>query len=187
MLYREDNLITLKRDLHYDYIITGPPDFTELDIDTNDEESYYNFMWERFSLFRPKSGLVTLIFTNRKCNKKIIHKQTIFNDIMFKNGYDLYSEKVWVKTWGSDVIFRLGFVNILTYRHKKNERTHTLPLMPDCFYYKQKKGDNTFPAELIAKFIENVEGVVYDPFIGSGTTANVCYQMGREWIGSEWK
>ena len=185
MLYREDNLITLQRDLHYDYIITGPPDFTELGIDTKDEESYYKFMWDRFSLFKPKSGLVTLIFTNRKANKRIIHKQTIYNDIMFKNNFDLISEKVWVKTYKKDVVFRLGFVNILTYRHKKMERYSTFPIIPDCFHYPLKKGSNTFPPELIAQFIQNVDGVVYDPFMGSGTTANVCHQLGREWIGSE--
>jgi DNA modification methylase len=186
MLYREDNLITLQRDLQYDYIITGPPDFAELDIDTKDIQSYYNFMFDRFSLFKPKSGLVTLIFTNRKADKRVIHKQTIFNDIMSKNNFDLISEKVWVKTWGSDVIFRLGFVNILTWRHKKNERTHSLPLMPDCFYYPQKRSDNSFPPQIIGEFIKGIPGVVYDPFMGSGTTANVCNSLGREWIGSEW-
>lgn len=184
MLYKEDNLITLNRNLEYDYIITGPADFSELDIDPNDEQSYYDFMWDRFSLFKPKSGLVTLIFHNRKANKKVIHKQTIYNDIMFKCGYHLYSEKVWVKTFKKDVVVRLGFVNIVTYRHKKNERTHSLPIMPDCFFYPQKRGDNTFPPELIAQFINVVDGVVYDPFMGTGTTANVCNQLGRSWIGS---
>ena len=185
MLYTEDNLITLNRNLTYDYIITGPPDFSELGIDTKDEQSYYDFMSDRVSLFKPKSGLVTLIFTNRKANKRVIHKQTIFNDIMFKNGFDLISEKVWVKTFKKDVVVRLGFANILTYRHKKNERTHKLPIIPDCFHYPHKRDSNAFPPELISKFIEVVPGIVYDPFMGSGTTAKVCDQLGRPWIGSE--
>jgi modification methylase len=40
------------------------------------------------------------------------------------------------------------------------------------------------PRRLIAAF--TVEGdVVYDPFLGSGTTAVVAKQMGRRWVGSE--
>jgi len=184
MLYNEDNLITLKRNLHYDYIITGPADFAELGMDTIDEQPYYKFMWDRFSLFNPKSGLVTLIFTNRKADKRIIHKQTIYNDIMFKNDFKLISEKVWVKTYMRDVIWRLGFVNILTYRHRSMERKYKLPLIPDCFYYPLKQGTNTFPSEIIHQFIEGIDGVVYDPFMGSGTTARVCEALGRKWIGS---
>ena len=184
--YKEDNLITLKRNLHYDYIITGPADFAELGMDTLDEQPYYNFMMERFSLFNPKSGLVTLIATNRKADKRIIHKQTIFNDIMFKNDFKLISEKVWVKTYMRDVIWRLGFVNILTYRHKSMERKYKLPLIPDCFHFPHKAGTNGFPPELIHQFVKEIPGVVYDPFMGSGTTARVCEALGREWIGSEW-
>jgi hypothetical protein len=184
MLYHEDNLITLKRNLDYDYIITGPPDFAELGIDTKDEDAYYQFMWDRFSLFKPKSGLVTLIFTNRKADKRIIHKQTIFNDILFKNGWDLISEKVWVKTWSRDVIFRLGFVNMLTWRHRSMQRKTKLPIIPDCFFHPQKTPTNTFPPEIIGEFIKVIPGIVYDPFMGSGTTANVCNGLGRKWIGS---
>lgn len=56
----------------------------------------------------------------------------------------------------------------------------------------RKKGvDNhgaTFPEQLIFTILENFskEGdVVYDPFLGTGTTAVVAKKMGRQFIGSE--
>jgi site-specific DNA-methyltransferase (adenine-specific) len=45
-----------------------------------------------------------------------------------------------------------------------------------------------FPEELAAKHIiswSKKEDVVYDPFMGSGTTAKLSIQLGRNWIGSE--
>ena len=45
-----------------------------------------------------------------------------------------------------------------------------------------------FPEELVEKILVNFsdEGdVVYDPFLGTGTTARVCSRMGRGCIGSE--
>jgi len=44
------------------------------------------------------------------------------------------------------------------------------------------------PTRLVRTILDNfsAEGdVVYDPFMGSGTTAVVCKQMNRNWIGSE--
>tara|TARA_R100001369_G_scaffold70424_1_gene98167 strand:- start:3694 stop:4578 length:885 start_codon:yes stop_codon:yes gene_type:complete len=46
----------------------------------------------------------------------------------------------------------------------------------------------TFPTELVAKILTNFSDeadVVYDPFMGTGTTALVCKKMNRSYIGSE--
>lgn len=45
-----------------------------------------------------------------------------------------------------------------------------------------------FPEELAAKHIitwTNEFDIVYDPFMGSGTTAKLSIQLGRQWVGSE--
>jgi site-specific DNA-methyltransferase (adenine-specific) len=45
-----------------------------------------------------------------------------------------------------------------------------------------------FPEELAAKHIiswTQSNDIVYDPFMGSGTTAKLSIQLGRNWIGSE--
>lgn len=55
----------------------------------------------------------------------------------------------------------------------------------------RSKGDNhgaVFPRELVATILENFskEGdIVYDPFMGTGTTAVVAKQLNRKFIGSE--
>ena len=46
----------------------------------------------------------------------------------------------------------------------------------------------TFSTELVRRLLEiysHKGGVVYDPFMGTGTTANACKQYGVEYIGSE--
>jgi len=46
----------------------------------------------------------------------------------------------------------------------------------------------TFPVELPLYFVEyftKPNDIVYDPFLGSGTTAVACERLHREWIGSE--
>ena len=45
-----------------------------------------------------------------------------------------------------------------------------------------------YPTELISPCIQAgcpEDGIVYDPFMGSGTTAEVAHRLGRNWIGSE--
>jgi DNA modification methylase len=46
----------------------------------------------------------------------------------------------------------------------------------------------TFPEELVKRCVESFtdsDDIVYDPFMGSGTTAIVCKSMNRQYIGSE--
>jgi len=46
----------------------------------------------------------------------------------------------------------------------------------------------TFPEDLIRPMILAgcpADGIVYDPFMGAGTTALVAHKFGRQWIGSE--
>jgi site-specific DNA-methyltransferase (adenine-specific) len=45
-----------------------------------------------------------------------------------------------------------------------------------------------FPEQLVEDQIRtwtNIGDLIYDPFIGSGTTAKVAHLLGRQWIGSE--
>ncbi len=56
---------------------------------------------------------------------------------------------------------------------------------------KKKRGQNhgaVFPEELIKTIIENFSkknDVIYDPFLGTGTTAVVAKKLGRKYLGSE--
>lgn len=53
---------------------------------------------------------------------------------------------------------------------------------------KTKTHTAVFPEQLVSKILENFsqEGqIIYDPFMGTGTTAIVAKKMGRNYIGSE--
>ena len=43
----------------------------------------------------------------------------------------------------------------------------------------------TKPESLMTRLVNATQGVVLDPFLGSGTTAVVCERLGRRWIGCE--
>ena len=39
--------------------------------------------------------------------------------------------------------------------------------------------------ELLVKNYTDKDSIVYDPFMGSGTTAEACVNTNRQWMGSE--
>ena len=51
-----------------------------------------------------------------------------------------------------------------------------------------KEHPATFPEQLVKDQVytwSDVGDIVYDPFMGAGTTAKACVQLGRLWVGSE--
>ena len=62
MIYNEDCLDTLNRNLEYDYIITSPPDFDEIGADTKNIQPYIQFLKERFEKFNPLATFLLLIW-----------------------------------------------------------------------------------------------------------------------------
>lgn len=85
-------------------------------------------------------------------------------------------------------LYRPNYTNILTFRKYKQ----FVPHLPDCWFdeFKSASKDYTYNfsetiiKELISK-LTNENDIVYDPFIGSGTTLKVCNHLNRECIGSE--
>lgn len=82
--------------------------------------------------------------------------------------------------------------------YEKVERTHEKKV-GNVFFYSVGGGISTrdkiafqhpaiFPESLVSDQIKtwtNENDIVYDPFMGSGTTAKVATQLNRRWIGSE--
>lgn len=82
--------------------------------------------------------------------------------------------------------------------YKKVERTHEKKI-GNVFFYSIGGGISTkdkiafkhpaiFPEQLVYDQLitwTNEDDIVYDPFMGSGTTAKVCILNNRKWIGSE--
>lgn len=188
MIYLESCLDTLKKDLKYDYVLTSPPDYSELNIEPSTNE------WEEFldswiALLNPISNLVTICTTDRKGDGKIYPKHIKVIGVFEKNGWFLKSKKIWVKSYKVNM-FRMNYMNILTFARKPFKVNN--PHDPDVILDEKTTNVDGFKfgmSLLVCKtMIENhtkENDVIYDPFMGSGTTAVAALECGRTYLGSE--
>ena len=187
-LYIEDCLKTLKRNLKYDYVVTSPPDFDELDkaIDF----SYEDFIKSFATKLNPVGNFVSICISDRKSGGQIISKHSIVIDVFKTLGYILHSHKIWVKSTGVND-YRINYQHIMTFSRKSAKRKPVADFKPDVFIVNQSKYKNYtygMPVRIIELLVNNYtdkDNIVYDPFMGSGTTAEACENMRRKWIGSE--
>ena len=187
-LYIEDCLETLKRDLTYDYVVTSPPDFDELDkaIDF----SYEDFIKQFAVLLNPIGNFVSICISDRKSGGQIISKHSIVIDVFKTLGYILHSHKIWVKGTGVND-YRVNYQHIMTFSRKGTKRKPVADFKPDVFIVNQSKYKSYtygMPVRIIELLVNNYtdkNNIVYDPFMGSGTTAEACDNTRRRWIGSE--
>ena len=187
-LYIEDCLETLKRDLTYDYVVTSPPDFDELDkaIDF----SYEDFIKSFATKLNPVGNFVSICISDRKSGGQIISKHSIVIDVFKTLGYILHSHKIWVKSTGVND-YRINYQHIMTFSRKGAKRKPVADFKPDVFIINQSKYKSYtygMPVRIIELLVNNYtdkDNIVYDPFMGSGTTAEACENTRRRWIGSE--
>jgi DNA modification methylase len=186
-IYNEDCLVTLNRNLEYDYVVTSPPDFNEIGYDTNEVTQYKDFLNKRLKLLQPKGNLVTIFVSNRKSDGGIIEKDRMIIDTMLGNGWQLHSKKIWVKRYTIDQI-RPGYTNIITFRKYKRKVSH----LQDCWFDKFESADKEYTYNFSETIVTDLinwatkeNDIVFDPFIGSGTTLKVCNELNRQCIGSE--
>ena len=187
-LYIEDCLETLKRDLTYDYVVTSPPDFDELDkaIDF----SYEDFIKQFAVLLNPVGNFVSICISDRKSGGQIVSKHSIVIDVFKGLGYILHSHKIWVKGTGVND-YRVNYQHIMSFSRKGTKRKPVADFKPDVFIVNQSKYkaySYGMPVRIIELLVSNYtdkDNIVYDPFMGSGTTAEACENTRRRWIGSE--
>jgi DNA modification methylase len=88
-------------------------------------------------------------------------------------------------------MFRMNYQHLLTFSRNKEKRKLISDFLPDVFVVNQSKWNNYsygMPVriiELLVKNYTNKDSIVYDPFMGSGTTAEACFNTNRQCIGSE--
>ena len=188
MIYNEDCLDTLNRNLEYDYIITSPPDFDEIGADTKNIQPYIDFLKERIGKFNPKGNVVTIFVSDRKAKGTVIQKHMIICKLMEENGWELKTQKIWVKKNDTIDMYRHGYTFILTFDRSSTKH----PLLPDVFNEKfvpaTPEYTYNFSPNIVKQFVEKYtkpNQIIFDPFMGSGTTAIICVEINREYIGSE--
>ena len=190
MLYQEDCLITLPRNLKYDYVFAVPPDFDEVDSDPKDPTKWIDFNKEVFSKVNPSTGIVTIALTDRKFDSRILPKGYWISGIMYDLGYSLMSHKILVKSTGVN-LYRLNYTNVYTFGKKGAKQYLHKDFKPDVWMDGVEKYEGFaygMPVVVPKKCILNYTkpgDVVYDPFMGSGTTAIAAIETGRNWVGSE--
>ena len=188
-IFNEDCRDTLKRNIQYDYVITSPPDFDELHYHPiKDEKKYYKFLNEVLSELNPTNKSITIVVSNRKYQRKTIRKNVEIASLMIDLGYSLLSEKIWIKTDKID-LYRYSFSYVMSFGKKGFKSKRSNGFMSDVWYHPLPlKGTNFFSKEMVKRCIENytdVGDVVYDCFMGRGTTADACLDLDRKYIGSE--
>ena len=82
----------------------------------------------------------------------------------------------------------LGSKGIWTFNFSKQSQMHNFYETPNASSYGETTHPTEKPQELISRFIQihsNPSELILDPFLGSGTTAVVAKQLGRNYIGIE--
>lgn len=198
-IFNEDCIKTIERNnFNQDYVITGQPDFHELDLNpkkTKDLEKYFSFTDKIYEQLQNKINLISLIFTDRKQNGGIIQKSS-HNIELFTNklGFKLKTYKIWHKQEVPTInMFRLNYSHILTFckNDKLVPKNNIKEFRYDIFNIKHKQIDgfsHGFPEEIINLLIKkysNEGQIIYDPFMGSGTAQIQAIKNNRKYIGSE--
>jgi len=188
MIYNDSCITTLNSDTKYDYVLTSPPDYNELGIDPKTDD-WGNFLDSWVQLLKPTNNLVTICTSDRKSDGKIYPKHIKVIDVFEKNGWFLKKTNIWVKSYKVNM-FRMNYMNILTFAKKPFKVKN--PHMVDVILDEKSPNVNGFKfamSLLVCRMmIENHTNkgqIVYDPFMGSGTTAVAALECERKYMGSE--
>lgn len=189
----------LRRAIEYTYVLTSPPDYDEIGLDPDRQQAQYRtFLRETLCLMKPTSAIATLVTTDRKSGGIVHQKHVEITNIMRALNYRLVAQKVWMKSQKAN-LYRLNYAFVLTFA-----RVERLPraiakkhaALPDVLTYApevisitaSEPYHNAFPLALARTLIDTYTlsgDVVYDPFVGSGTTLVAALQSKRTAIGSE--
>ena len=190
MIHLEDCRETLKRDIVYDYILCSPPDFDELDLNPR-KDTYDQFLYTWMPILKPKGNLVSICISDRKSNSRIYSKHISCINVMEKCGFSLKAHKIWVKSLKMDT-FRMSYMNLLTFQKKPHKTNLTKEFKADVFVDESShnvQGYSYGMSELVCalhiKEYTQEGNIVYDPFMGSGTTALAAIKTNRKYLGSE--
>ena len=175
----------LNKNFKYNYIITSPPDFSEIGLEL--DESYHDWIKKYIVNFNPINGFVTICITDRRGNGGVITKHKDVINAFESLGWKVFSYKIWVKSFNID-LYKLPYQHLITFTQNKRKVPQTKRILEDIFCIKPSGFKNSMPVEICSRHINcftELGEVVYDPFLGSGTTAIACKLNERRWLGSE--
>ena len=192
MIYLDDyNNVVNKVD--YDYVFCSPPDFEHIGTDPSKPLVYQDYLTQFIKKLQPKKNLITVAYSDRKFAGTIVSKATIVINAMQALGYSIKAHKIWVKTLKLD-FFRPTFGNVITFGkgNTKQARPRGVKEFQPDVWVDGRENYNGYthgmpvnvPKRCILNYTEKGD-VVFDPFMGSGTTAIACIETDRQYVGSE--
>lgn len=187
-IHNEDYNLTLPNLSNVKMVITSPPDPDEINL--KPENGKYNqFLKDFCDRIINTSKLIAIVITDRK-HDGIISKHSDIIQYFKNNDFRLLAHKIWVKSDKID-LFRLTYSHIMIFANGKINQHHNKDYETDVWNIPREKYEgylNGFPLELVERIIKNFtepRDLIYDPFMGSGTTAIASITYNRNCIGSE--
>jgi hypothetical protein len=185
------NCVDYSEKLTYDYIITSPPDFDEIGEDPNKSTSLWEqLIHDTFVRANPRNGVITIILRDRKAEGTVKQKHNFICMQLGQMGWILKSQKIWVRSYKAN-LYRFNYSFILTFKKKKKAKQSKDQGIPDVIYHEVSPIDgyvDNYPPEVLMPFIGAYtdEGqTIYDPFMGSGSTAVASVKTNRKFVGTE--
>jgi len=192
IIFLEDCINTLyNKEIKYDYIFCVPPDFDELKLHPiKDALKYTAFLKKIFMGFSPRCNIVTIAITDRKYQSAIITKHELIIKLMQELGYTYISQKIWCKSIKIN-LYRLNYSFIMSFAKKPYKQQHDKEYEIDVWnhpIYSYLGYNYAIALEVVKHCVINFtqeSAIVYDPFMGSATTAIACLETNRFYLGSE--
>lgn len=192
IVYNEDCLETMKRmpDKSIDLVLTDPPYGINAhkkrgDTGKNSHIKQKDYKGGEWDISIPQKEIFDEIF--RISKRAIIFGGNYFID----NLYNTSSFIVWDKVNGDNLYAdcELAWTNFPSAVRKYEFRWHGF-LQQDMANKEERHHPTQKPVELFKMILrdyalKNDYKTIYDPFMGSGTTAIACKSLGLDYIGSE--
>lgn len=200
--YNESNLETMAKmpDCFVDLTVTSPP------YDGLRTYNGYSFPFEDIAkeLFRITKDGGVLVWVISDATVKGNESGTSFKQALYfkELGFNLHDTMIWIKDGGgavgSNKCYTQNFEYMFVFSKGKINTTNLIYDKPNASFGKDKSGVGrrlvtgehpaVFPEALANDHIlswSNEHDLIYDPFMGSGTTAKMSILNNRNWIGSE--
>jgi len=194
-IFHEDCLEVMARGIQYDYAFLGPPEYDELGWEpVKEDHLYFGWLAKVLSSLNPRKNVATIVISDRRHGGRVIPKHSKIIEMMMGMGWEYLSQKIWEKS-PKVSLYRMNYSLVMSFGRGKFRSKNvkcflndvwphhhkSIKLMGKCFSY-------NMPKEVVSKCLLNYTDkgdVVFDPFMGSGTTALACIDLGRNYLGSE--